>query len=190
MSTRRELLKSVSLVAALPAARLAARQLQAIGVQLYTVRSMLPQKPAETLHSIESIGYREIEPTYDGLERLWPAIQATHLKAVSVHLDNTLMNARQGGRAGAGHRTGEEMGLRLRRLSLPAAGRARRPGQDPRPRRQAEPGRREVPRRGPRVLLSQPRFRIRADGGHDGFRSDDGTPRQEPLRVRTGRTSG
>lgn len=92
MSTRRELLKSVSLVAALPAGRLAARQLQAIGVQLYTVRSMLPQKPAETLHSIESIGYRAIEPTYDGLERLWPAIQATHLKAVSVHLDNTLMN--------------------------------------------------------------------------------------------------
>jgi sugar phosphate isomerase/epimerase len=93
MSTRRELLKSLSLVAAFPAARLAARQLQAIGVQLYTVRDVLPQKPAETLRSIEAIGYREIEATYDGLDRLWPAIQATHLKAVSVHLDNTLMNA-------------------------------------------------------------------------------------------------
>ena len=92
MSTRRELLKSLSLVAAFPAARLAARQLQAIGVQLYTVRDVLPQKPAETLRSIEAIGYREIEATYDGLDRLWPAIQATHLKAVSVHLDNTLMN--------------------------------------------------------------------------------------------------
>src|ERR1035438_4130954 len=86
MSTRRELLKSLSLVAAFPAARLAARQLQVIGVQLYTVRDVLPQKPAETLRSIEAIGYREIEATYDGLDRLWPAIQATHLKAVSVHL--------------------------------------------------------------------------------------------------------
>ena len=93
MSTRRELLKSLSLVAAFPAARLAARQLQAIGVQLYTVRDVLPQKPAETLRSIEAIGYREIEATYGGLDRLWPAIQATRLKAVSVHLDNTLMNA-------------------------------------------------------------------------------------------------
>jgi sugar phosphate isomerase/epimerase len=93
MITRREVLKSVSLVAALPAARLAARQLQAIGAQLYTVRSVLPQRPAETLHAIEAIGYREIEATYGGLDQLRPAIQATHLKPVSVHLDNALMNA-------------------------------------------------------------------------------------------------
>jgi sugar phosphate isomerase/epimerase len=92
MFNRRELLKSVSLVAALPAARLAARQLQAIGLQLYTVRSVLPRKPAETLHAIEAIGYREIEATYDGFDRLWPAVQATHMKPVSMHLDNTLMN--------------------------------------------------------------------------------------------------
>jgi sugar phosphate isomerase/epimerase len=95
MSTRRELLKSVSLIAALPAARLAARQLQAVGVQLYTVRSVLPQQPAATLRAIEAIGYREIEPSYGGLDQLRPHIQATHLKAVSVHLDNTLMNAGQ-----------------------------------------------------------------------------------------------
>ena len=93
MFTRRDLFKSVSLAAALPASRLAARQLQSIGVQLYTVRGVLPQKPAETLAAIESIGYREIEATYSGLDKLWPAIQATHLKPVSVHLDNTLMNA-------------------------------------------------------------------------------------------------
>jgi len=93
MPTRRELLQSLSLAAALPASRLAARQLQSIGVQLYTVRSVLPQKPAETLRTIESIGYREIEATYAGLDKLWPEIQATHLKPVSVHLDNTLMNA-------------------------------------------------------------------------------------------------
>jgi sugar phosphate isomerase/epimerase len=93
MFTRRELLKSAWLAAALSSAKLAARQLQAIGAQLYTVRSVLPQKPAETLGAIEAIGYREIEATYAGLDRLWPAIQATHLMPVSVHLDNTLMNA-------------------------------------------------------------------------------------------------
>lgn len=93
MLTRRELLQSLSAVAALPAARLAAAQLKAIGVQLYTVRSVLPQKPAETLHAIESIGYTEIEATYAGFDRLLPILQSTHLKPVSIHLDNTLMNA-------------------------------------------------------------------------------------------------
>lgn len=93
MLTRRDLLKSVTAAAALPAAALRARQLQTIGVQLYTVRSVLPQKPAETLHAIESIGYREIEATYGGLDKLWPVIQSTNLKPASVHLDNTMMNA-------------------------------------------------------------------------------------------------
>jgi sugar phosphate isomerase/epimerase len=93
MFTRRKLLKSASLVAALPAARLTARQLTAIGVQLYTVRTVLPQKPAETLNAIAAIGYREVEATYGDLDTIWPSIQAAHLNAVSVHLDNTLMNA-------------------------------------------------------------------------------------------------
>jgi sugar phosphate isomerase/epimerase len=93
MFSRRDLLKSLSLAAALPAAKLSARQLKSIGVQLYTVRTVLPQKPAETLKAIESIGYREIEPSYAGLDRIWPAIHDTHLNPVSVHLDNTLMNA-------------------------------------------------------------------------------------------------
>jgi sugar phosphate isomerase/epimerase len=93
MFNRRELLKFGSLAAALSAAKLTARQLQAIGVQLYTVRSVLPQKPAETLNAIEAIGYREIEATYAGLDKIWPAIQSTHLKPASIHLDNTMMNA-------------------------------------------------------------------------------------------------
>ena len=64
-----------------------------IGVQLYTVRNVLPQVPARTLRAIEEVGYREIEATYAGLDRLWPHVQASRLKPVSVHLDNTLMNA-------------------------------------------------------------------------------------------------
>src|SRR5262249_54777791 len=62
------------------------------GVQLYTVRSVLPQKPEETLKAIEAIGYKEIEATYGGSDRIMPALQATGLKPVSIHLDNTLMN--------------------------------------------------------------------------------------------------
>jgi sugar phosphate isomerase/epimerase len=93
MLTRRVVLKSLSIAAALPASRLDAKQLESIGVQLYTVRNVLPQRPAETLGAIKAIGYREIEATYADLDRIWPSIQATGLKAVSIHWDNTLMNA-------------------------------------------------------------------------------------------------
>ncbi len=93
MSTRRQFIHSATAAAALPAALLFARRLQVIGVQLYTVRSVLPEKPAETLGAIKAIGYREVEATYGGLDRIWPAVEASGLKAVSVHLDNTLMNA-------------------------------------------------------------------------------------------------
>jgi sugar phosphate isomerase/epimerase len=56
-------------------------------VQLYTVRTVLPKKPLETLRAIEQIGYREVECTADGLDAIWPSLKETSLKAVSVHLD-------------------------------------------------------------------------------------------------------
>jgi len=90
MPSRREFLQAAaaSAVLYLPAR---AKQLTTVGVQLYTVRSILPEKPAETLRAIEAIGYREIEATYAGLERIWPAVQATSLKPVSIHLDSTVV---------------------------------------------------------------------------------------------------
>jgi sugar phosphate isomerase/epimerase len=72
--------------------RLSAAQLHTVGVQLYTVRGVLPKQPAETLKAIASIGYREIEATYGGLDKIWPDVEASGLKPVSIHLDNTLMN--------------------------------------------------------------------------------------------------
>jgi sugar phosphate isomerase/epimerase len=94
MLTRRQLLQSVPIAASLPAA-LAARQLQSIGAELYTVRDILPKQPAETLGAIKSMGYREIEPSYDGLDRIWSQVAASGLTPVAVHLVNTMMNAGQ-----------------------------------------------------------------------------------------------
>ncbi len=70
------------------AASLNARALPVVGVQLYTVRHVLPAKPLETLRAIEQIGYREVECTADGLDAIWPSLKQTSLKPVSVHLDS------------------------------------------------------------------------------------------------------
>jgi hypothetical protein len=72
-----------------------ARALKVVGVQLYTVRSILPRKPLETLRAIEQIGYREVEVTADNLDAIWPSLQQTSLKAVSAHLNTELFMREQ-----------------------------------------------------------------------------------------------
>jgi len=52
---------------------------------------VLPEKPVETLNAIRSIGYQEVEATYAGLDALWPVLQASGLKPVSIHLDSKLV---------------------------------------------------------------------------------------------------
>ena len=87
MTSRRDFLQATSLVVALGASGRAA-QLKTLGVQLYTVRTVLPQKPQDTLNAIRAIGYQEVEATYAGLDGLWPMLQASGLKPVSIHLDS------------------------------------------------------------------------------------------------------
>ena len=94
MATRREFLGASALSAAL-AARARSAQLKSIGVQLYTVRTVLPKAPAETLKAIRAIGYQEIEATLAGFDKIWPDVQASGLKPVSMHLDAKLVT--QGG---------------------------------------------------------------------------------------------
>src|ERR1017187_5368480 len=89
MPSRREFLQAATIAALSATAR--AAQLKAIGLQLYTVRTVLPQKPAETLNAIRAIGYQEIEATYADFDKIWPMVQASGLKAVSMHVDNKLM---------------------------------------------------------------------------------------------------
>jgi sugar phosphate isomerase/epimerase len=90
MTSRREFLQATSLAAALSAAGRAA-QLKTLGVQLYTVRTVLTQKAQETLNAIHAIGYQEAECTYAGLDAIWPALEASGLKPVSIHLDSKLV---------------------------------------------------------------------------------------------------
>lgn len=59
-------------------------------MQLYTVRSVLPEKPLETLKALEQIGYRECEVVARGMDQIWPSLKQTALKPVSVHLDTAL----------------------------------------------------------------------------------------------------
>lgn len=90
MISRRGFLQASS-AAALLSNTAGAKQLPTVGVQLYTVRSVLPKKPDETLKAIEAIGYREVEATLDNLDRIWPALQATSLKPVSIHLNESVI---------------------------------------------------------------------------------------------------
>jgi sugar phosphate isomerase/epimerase len=72
-----------------------AKPLAAIGVQLYTVRSLFPAKTAETLKAIEKIGFKEVEAVGGSLPQIWDALKQTSLKPVSVHLDTPLFTQRQ-----------------------------------------------------------------------------------------------
>jgi sugar phosphate isomerase/epimerase len=64
--------------------------LKTVGAQLYTLRGVLPQKPAETLRELDRIGYKEVEVTAAGLDGIWPSLKRTSLKPVSIHLDTAL----------------------------------------------------------------------------------------------------
>lgn len=85
LMTRRTLLATAS-----AAAITQAKTLSTIGVQLYTVRSILPEKPMETLKSLEEIGYRECEVVGSGMDKIWDSLIQTKMRPVSLHLDTQL----------------------------------------------------------------------------------------------------
>jgi len=90
MTSRREFLQASALAAALSASGRAA-QLKTLGVQLYTVRTVMPQRPKETLAAIHALGYQEAEATYAGLDSFMPLLKASGVKPESIHLDSKLV---------------------------------------------------------------------------------------------------
>lgn len=66
------------------------KTLQTIGVQLYTVRDVLPKDPAGVLKAIAEIGYREVEVLGGTLAQISPALRENKLRAVSIHLNTDL----------------------------------------------------------------------------------------------------
>jgi sugar phosphate isomerase/epimerase len=75
----------------------AANPLDAIGFQLYTVRSILGAQTAKTLQAVDQIGYREVEATWASIDAIWADLKKTRLKPVSIHLDSALFTPENSG---------------------------------------------------------------------------------------------
>jgi len=85
--------------------------LDTIGVQLYTVRSVLTAKAAQTLQALHHIGYREAEVTWDSVDKIWTDLQKSGLKPVSVHLDSALFTPENSGKLAAAISRCKELGF-------------------------------------------------------------------------------
>jgi sugar phosphate isomerase/epimerase len=83
---------AAAIAASVPAS---ARTLTAIGVQLYTVRKILPKDPLGVLRQIQEIGYKEVEVIPEDLDVTMSALKQTSLKPVSLHLDTELFLRKQ-----------------------------------------------------------------------------------------------
>jgi sugar phosphate isomerase/epimerase len=75
--------------------------LKTVGVELYTVRSLLPQKAVDTLQELERIGYREAEMSSANLDAMWAAFQQTKIKPVAMHVDTALFGPEKSTEFGA-----------------------------------------------------------------------------------------
>ena len=89
---RRDFLAAAAAASAMP---LAAARLRTIGVQLYTLRNVINDKPLETLQALERLGYRECEAVHGNLAKIWPFLKQTKLKPVSLHLDTAFFTRDQ-----------------------------------------------------------------------------------------------
>lgn len=57
-----------------------------LGVQVYTVRSVLPAKGEETLRAIAAIGYKEVEINFDDAKKFAAVLKETGLRATGSHI--------------------------------------------------------------------------------------------------------
>ena len=57
-----------------------------LGVQVYTVRSVLPTKGEATLRAIAAIGYKEVEINFDDAKKYAAVLKETGLRATGSHM--------------------------------------------------------------------------------------------------------
>lgn len=62
-----------------------------LGVQLYTLRHVLPEDPRGVLERVAAIGYKEVEVLRRGLAELMPLLREFSLEAVSGHFETPLV---------------------------------------------------------------------------------------------------
>lgn len=91
-SSRRNFLVRTASLATIARAAFARDPLTAnnLGFQIYTLRNVVEQNPLAILKAVQDIGYREIECTAGNLDKIWPALQETKLKPVSLHTDKSM----------------------------------------------------------------------------------------------------
>jgi sugar phosphate isomerase/epimerase len=82
--TRRQLLGGMA--ASLTAQKMFAAFDRPLGVQVYTVRSVLPTKGEETLRAIAAIGYKEVEINFDDAKKYAAVLKETGLRATGSHI--------------------------------------------------------------------------------------------------------
>jgi len=90
----------------------ASSPLDEIGVQLYTVRSVLTAEPGRTLKALSEIGYREAEVIWATIDTIWPDLQNSGLQPVSVHLDSALFAPENRGKFTAAISRCRELGFK------------------------------------------------------------------------------
>ena len=94
--SRRTFLTAAGVLGALaPAALAEERFRKPLGVQLYTVRKLLPQHADETLRSIADIGYTEVESMSADMARLKPLFEKYNLSCPSAHFESGLVTGRR-----------------------------------------------------------------------------------------------
>jgi sugar phosphate isomerase/epimerase len=76
-----------------------AKQIRAVGLQLYTVRDLFAAEPVATLEKVARIGYKEVEFGGGGYERMDPAmlrgaLDRLGLKAPSIHVSYQMLTDR------------------------------------------------------------------------------------------------
>ena len=79
--------------AAVSAIPLSAARLRTVGVQLYTLRNVINEKPRETLQALEQTGFRECEVVHGNMAKIWPFLKETKLKPLSLHFDTAFFFA-------------------------------------------------------------------------------------------------